>query len=116
MGWINVRGLRVNNASIGVHDHERQTPQPVIVDFSVCVDVHKAALTDQLDHTVDYTRLVQMVTEVCQRRHFFLLETLCDVLAVELLERFAVRQVMVEVHKPSALPSGCVSVRVERQR
>ena len=116
MDWINVRGLRVNNASIGVHDHERETLQPVIVDFSVCVDVHKAASTDQLDHTIDYTRLVQLVAQVCQSRHFFLLETLCEMLAVELLERFAVRQVMVEVHKPNALPSGCVSVRVERQR
>jgi 7,8-dihydroneopterin aldolase/epimerase/oxygenase len=113
-GWIQLSGLRVDGARVGVYAHER--PRSILVDVGVFAPTLVAANTDNLDQTVDYDRLAHLVLEVGRARHYKLLETMCDKLAAAIFERFPVSRVRVAVHKPEATHGATATVSIERQR
>jgi len=112
--WIKIRDFRIENVSIGVHPAEKLQRQPIVLDFSVCLNVAQAIAEDKIQHTVDYTSLCEHVSAIACSRHFELVETLGEFLAQSLLQHFPIIKVSVEVHKPRALPYGIVSVHIER--
>ena len=115
-GWIRVRGVRIEDARVGVHPHERDRPQPVVVDVALWAHVARAAETDKITDTIDYGKIAATVVEVTTSRHFNLVEALCEALARALLGRFGVERVQVEVQKPGGLGVGLVSIAVERSQ
>ncbi|HSH23276.1 MAG TPA: dihydroneopterin aldolase [Acidimicrobiales bacterium] len=57
---IELRGLRVL-ARCGVGDGERSAPQPLEIDLDVTLDLRPAGSSDDLDDTVDYGNLSDVV-------------------------------------------------------
>ena len=57
---IELRGLRVL-ARCGYDDGERDVPQPLEIDLDVEVDLGPAGASDDLDDTVDYGGLCEVV-------------------------------------------------------
>jgi len=77
---IFVRGLEVQ-ASIGVHPHEHETTQPIIID--VLLDMGGAVLPedDMLAETLDYSIVADKAAELAQEAHVQLVETLASRIA-----------------------------------
>ena len=104
----------------GVHPEEQRLGQRFEVDLVCAMDLREAAKRDAEGATVSYSSLVDIVQEISGQKTFFLIETLADVIARTILERYAqIDAVTVSVRKPSApIPAtlGYVAVEVTRDR
>jgi dihydroneopterin aldolase len=111
-----VRSLIVR-AIIGIHPHERVTPQPVRISFEMETDIRAAARTDHISDALDYSRAADLVAALTRDGRFFLIETLAERIAERLLAEFRCDQVWVEVEKTEALADAAsVGISIERHR
>jgi dihydroneopterin aldolase len=117
IGTAGLKSLQID-CIIGIFDHERQTPQTVIVDIELDYDFVAAAGSDAIGDAVDYAAVARSVTEFVRRRAFQLIETMAEETAAMLLAQLTlVQAVRIEIRKPAALPvAACSFVRVERTR
>ena len=117
IGTAGLQGLRVE-CIVGIHPHERETRQSVILDIELDYDFAPAATVDAIGNAVDYTRVARQVAELAERRQFQLIETMAEETAALLLGQFPqVGRVGVEIRKPAAVAAAdCAFVRVERAR
>ena len=113
---VELRGLELRGR-LGVLAHERETGQPFLYDVELELPEPRA---DELEETVDYREVVELVRELSDGRRYRLLESLAAAVADALLERFGkVERVRVRVRKPEVDPGAPVeyaaaSVRRER--
>lgn len=112
-GWVHIRRLTIPNASVGIYPRERRARQPVAIDVSLWLDMTTAAREERISGTVDYDDVASIVRTLTLDRHYPLIEFLAHTLAAELLNRFPVERVRVEIHKPDALPDATASVEIE---
>ena len=103
---IKIKGLRVY-AHHGVFDFERQNGQDFYIDVTVWVS-GKAAMTDDLNHTVHYGDLAKALVEAAKSQPVDLIEALAQRL-LDLTLNFGggslsglVKKAKVTVHKPNA--------------
>lgn len=89
----------VVDAIVGVHEAERQAPQPVEIDLELTVDLARAGRSDSLDDTVDYERVEARVREIVGSTSFFLLEALATRVTDALLADDAVERVRIRMRK-----------------
>ena len=117
VGTAGLKDLRVD-CIVGVYEHERHTPQTLMVDVEIDYDFAAAAASDAIGDAVDYDRVAAAVTGLAERRQFQLIETMAEETAGMLLEQLAAAQaVRLEIRKPAAVPAAaCSFVRVERKR
>lgn len=104
---IKLDGLRVF-AHHGVFDYERQNGQDFYIDATVWIDGYKAAVNDDLNHTVHYGELAKAIVDNVKSEPVDLLETLAQRL-LDLVMNFGggdatgkVRKAKITVHKPNA--------------
>lgn len=98
---ITLRGLSAMG-SHGVHDFERAGSQVFTSDLKLFVDARKAAETDDVDHTVDYSQMAERAVEILSGEPVYLIETLASNLAEMALTFPLVQAVEATVHKPMA--------------
>jgi dihydroneopterin aldolase len=117
IGTIGLHDLRVD-CIVGIHPHERETPQAVFVDLELDYDFGPAAVSDAIGDAVDYTALTALVAALLQERRFQLLEAMAEAAATEVLGHDAhVAAVRLEIRKPAAVPGAANSfVRISRVR
>jgi 7,8-dihydroneopterin aldolase/epimerase/oxygenase len=112
---VEVTGLELPGRH-GVEDWERETEQPFIYDAELELPEPSA---DELESTVDYREIVELVAKISERRQFRLLESLAAAVADALLERFPAERVRVRVRKPEVrlgAPVEHAAATVERAR
>ena len=108
-----IEGLQVE-VLVGVYDHERDAPQPLLFDLELSYDNRVPATSDAVADTIDYAAVCEAVRRFVSGRRPRLLETLAEGLAEELLHGFAVEMVRVRIRKPLAAEAlGAASVGVE---
>ncbi len=104
----------------GVHDWERQAPQPFEVDVELVADLRRAGKSDDLDKTIDYGRVFELVKEIVEARTFLLLEAIAETIAASVLDRYSlVESIVVRVRKPKVRLAGSLDyagVEIERRR
>ena len=97
--------LRLKNmrfyAYHGVLPEEKRLGQWFEVDLEVKTDLQKAGLSDQLEDTLDYSRLLKLVQEVVTEEKFNLIEALAERIAQKIAESFPARDLTVRVRKPN---------------
>jgi dihydroneopterin aldolase len=93
---VEVAGLELPGRH-GVEEWERETEQPFVYDVEL--ELPEPA-EDEIEQTVDYREIVELVREISERRQFQLLEKLAAAVAEELMERFPADRVRVRVRKP----------------
>jgi dihydroneopterin aldolase len=99
-----LRGMRFD-ARHGVLPHEKVEPQPFEVDVILHADLARAAETDALEDTVDYSAISQLVGTIVTGPSFDLIEGLAGAIASAVLaatEPALVGAVEVRVRKPEA--------------
>jgi dihydroneopterin aldolase len=115
---IEVHGIRARGHH-GVLDSERVTGQPFIADVILAVDTRRAARSDDLGDTVDYSQVAQAVYAELSGEPVDLIETLAERIAARCLEFTAVQAVEIALHKPEApvgVPASDVVLRILRER
>lgn len=117
MGTISLTGLRVFGHH-GVLEHERTVGQTFVVDLSLEADLGAAAATDDVDDTVNYAAVAEVVETIVAGSPVNLLETLAVAIADTLLTEFPkVASTEVTVNKPRApIPVDFANVAVTVQR
>ncbi len=104
---VELRGLEVFGRH-GATDDERLQGQTFL--FDVRLEVSDDALSDRLEHAVDYEEVAACVREVSDGRQFTLVEALAAAVADEIVSRFPVARVRVRARKTAVRPAG---LRVE---
>ena len=103
---------------LGVDDHERVAVQRAEVDLTLWANLRRAADTDELPMTIDYTRLYDAVQEIASRRPYHLVEALAETIAKEIARLFPVVRVRVRVrkiHLPFRANLKCIEVEFEEK-
>ena len=113
MDLIKISGLR----ELGVHGvlpEEQIRPQPFEVNLEMSVDLQTAGASDELDDTVDYSQVCDIVALAATERSYKTLERLAQVVGQRLMERYGCESVRVRAAKPEPpLPLAIQEVAVE---
>ena len=100
---IFVRGLLVQ-ASIGVHPHEHETTQPIVIDIDLDMGGMALPNEDRLAETLDYATVADAAERLALEAHVQLVETLAErICDWALAEDERVQSVAVSISKPQAL-------------
>lgn len=105
---LSLSGMRFQGRH-GVLPEEKVNPQPFEVDLVLHLDLAEAAATDDLDKTVDYANLFDLVRAIVEGRSFDLIEALAGAIAAAVLAATGqerVSSVEVRVRKPEAPIDG----------
>jgi dihydroneopterin aldolase len=114
---IEISGLSLYTR-LGVSAAEREIGQRLLIDITLEVGESAATETDDVDDTVDYGEVCNLVALVAQQRTYRTLERLCTAIADRLLDDFSIEAVSVKAAKPEPpipLPVEEVSVTVWRE-
>lgn len=114
---IEVRGIRARGHH-GVLESERLTGQPFIADVTIAVDTRRAAGSDDLADTVDYSQVAQAVYAELSGEPVDLIEVLAERIAERCLAFTGVHAVEIALHKPEApvgVPADDVVLRIVRE-
>jgi dihydroneopterin aldolase len=115
---IELRGLRALGVC-GVLPEEQERPQPLEVDVDIEADLTAAGMSDDLDDTVDYGAVCELVERVITTETFFLIERLAERIAELILSDDRVLALTVAVRKtrpPVAQILATSGVRIRRVR
>jgi len=100
---IFVKGLHIQ-ASIGVHPHEYESTQPIIIDVELDMADMVLPQQDRLAETLDYGLVAEKCEEIALEAHVQLVETLAERIANWALKADQrVQSVAVRIAKPQAL-------------
>lgn len=113
--------IRLHNMTFygyhGASSAERETGRRFEVDAELFFPVSRAARTDRLKNTIDYTKVYTCVEKVILQNHFTLLETVADRLAQSILKNFPIRKVTIRVRKKiPPIPGNLDHIEVELTR
>ncbi|VAW49083.1 Dihydroneopterin aldolase [hydrothermal vent metagenome] len=117
MDIIFIQGLKTH-AIIGIYDWERENRQPLIFDIEMSLPISSAAMSDNIDDTVDYKCVSDEIIELVENSRFELLESLCEAICQHILEHHtAVQKIQLKVSKPQAVAeTDTVGLIITRQR
>ncbi len=112
--WIIVENLSLR-AIIGIFDFERDRRQEVRISFRIATDISSASETDDIEQALDYKRVTKQVIELVETSSFFLVETLVERIATQILQEPRAILVEVKLEKPGALRhANSVGVQITR--
>jgi dihydroneopterin aldolase len=99
---INVTGIKAFGFH-GVLPHEAVDGQEFIVDLKVDLDLRAASISDDLNQTINYADLAQIVHDNIVGERVQLIERLAGRIADEIIATYTqIRSIQVTVHKPHA--------------
>jgi dihydroneopterin aldolase len=100
---------------VGIWDWERQVKQTVILDVEMAADIRKAALSDNIEDTIDYKKVSKRLLSFVGESQFQLVETLTENIARIIVTEFGVSWVRVRLNKQGAIRnSRDVGIMIER--
>ena len=102
MEKIIIKGLKLF-AYHGVNPEEKVDGQNFILDITAELDVRKARLSDNIDHTVSYAKIIKTAKAVFTAESYNLIETAANKVGMAImLEYPKLRSVTVLLKKPEA--------------
>ena len=102
MEKIIVKGLRLK-AYHGVNPEEKIDGQMFELDITVLTDAKKAAISDELDDTVSYAKIIKTARAVFTAQSYNLIEYAAHIVGTEIMREYpALESVTVLLKKPEA--------------
>ncbi len=116
MDTIAINGITCD-ANIGISGQERSAVHTLMIDVLLKLDLEAAGNEDNLELTVDYTKVIQRVQKLVADHEFLLLEAVAGHLCKALLTGSRVQAVRVTVRKfPESLREIIDHVAVDMER
>jgi len=101
----------------GVYPEERRVGQRFLADLILYTDLSAPALTDDVNHSTDYSKVVPDVKQVLEGEPVNLIETLADRVVSKIFQNYPlVESVEVTIFKPEAPVEAAVAVHIRRDR
>ncbi|WP_274648441.1 dihydroneopterin aldolase [Paenibacillus humicola] len=104
----------------GVFPEENKLGQQFYVDLELRLDLTRAAETDELEHTVNYAGIHELIKQIVEGPPFKLIEALAGGIASRVLDAYTnVNEVTVRVtkpHPPFDIQFDGVTVELSRKR
>jgi dihydroneopterin aldolase len=104
----------------GLFEHERTNGQDFFVDLTLEIDLRAASMSDEIDDTVNYAEITDLVVTEITSNPVSLIEKLAGRIAERILNNHSkVKSVMVTVHKPQAPVTATlkdIAVQITRTR
>ena len=115
MDKIFLHGMKADTL-IGVYDWERQHKQTLILDLDVVLP-ENSHQDDNIEHTIHYGEMCQLIRQELADCDFKLLESLAEFVAQLVFEHYPTPQLRLRVSKVGVLPDVReVGIEIERQR
>lgn len=111
---ILIEGLELSSR-VGVPEEERGEAQRLTANLVLEPIRDFRALKDRLENTVDYFAAGECIKALSLARPRHLIETLAEEIAGELLARFPLRAVEIELRKYILPDTAFVAVRIRRE-
>jgi dihydroneopterin aldolase len=110
---LSLEGLRFD-ANLGILDHEKTGPQPILVDAQLNLGTQPLLpRDDDIMHVLDYRKVRRIIIDECTAEHVNLLESLIGKLANRLMQLPGVIGVRVRIVKLEIFDDCEVAIRVE---
>ncbi len=103
----------------GVLPEENKLGQNFYIDLNIYKNLHEAGESDELDKSVNYAEVYQIVERVTTGNVYKLIEKLASEIAKTLLFSFDIDKIWVRIKKPEAPIDGhydFVGVEISRKR
>ena len=92
---------------IGVNPQERIQEQNLFLDINLYVDFGDSTFSDDINKTIDYTKIAEIATQLAISKKYQLIESFCHELNILFLEKFErIKKSEITVKKPNALPKA----------
>ena len=102
---------------IGINEDERRNRQDVLINLTLETCTRIPGKSDDIKETVNYRTMTKQVIELVESSRFFLIEKMCEEIAILCLSDERVKHVTVCVEKPAALRfAKSVGICIERRR
>ena len=88
---------------IGISEKERERPQDILINVSLETDITQAALSDDLAHCVDYSKITKSILELSEVSQRKTLEAFATDIAALCLSHPKVQAARIRVEKTSAV-------------
>ena len=106
MNTISIIDLEIT-CIIGILPNERVKEQTLLLNINLDVDIGDSTFADDINETIDYTKISEMATQLAISKKYKLIESFCYDLNNLFLETFKVIQkTRITVKKPNALPKA----------
>jgi dihydroneopterin aldolase len=110
---LTLTGLRFD-ANLGILDHEKSAPQPILVDAELNQGIQPLLPhDDDIGHVLDYRKVRQIIIDECTAEHVNLLESLIGKLTRRLMQLPGVIGVRVKIAKLKIFEDCEVAIRME---
>ena len=114
MDIVYIKALQVETV-IGIYDWEREIRQRVVLDLDMGTDIRQAALTEDIESTLNYKSVSDRLVEFVSASEFLLVETMAEEVATLVMQEFSVPWLRLKVGKPDAIAAAeDVGVVIER--
>lgn len=100
---------------IGIYDWERKTKQKVNINLEIATDIKEAALTENIEKTINYKAVSKRIISFVEASNFYLVETMAEEICQIVLNEFKAPWVRLNLAKPMAV-SGAKDVGVIIER
>ena len=106
MNTISIVDLEIT-CIIGILPDERVKEQTLLLDIYLDVDFGNLTFADNINETIDYTKIAEIATQLAISKKYKLIESFCHDLNNLFLHTFKIiRQSKITVKKPNALPKA----------
>lgn len=100
---------------IGVYDNERHTKQRLILNIEFWTDLSAAARSDDLTHTINYGRVVELAEQLAAASSYLLLEAFADELYRLIALEMPFQKIRIDIAKPDIFAQAqSVGIVLER--
>lgn len=105
-------------ASIGIHPEEKLEEQRLLVSVKAYPEHPLKSPADDIEETLCYGRLADVIKNICSRRHYNILENLADILSEEIFSSMpGVLKVEIKLEKPDIIKAAqTVGIQIQRRR
>ena len=101
---------------IGVTGGERATPQRIVINLTIWPGTAFEKLQDDIERAINYVEVCRATREFVQSREWKLIETLASDLSADLMGKFSIQTIQVEVQKFVLPNTAYVSATARRSK
>jgi len=101
MSVLSIKNLKIP-AKHGVYDFEKNKNGIFEIDIHIYLDLANAMISDDLQDSVDYAKVVELAKRVFLKRDYNLIEFAAGKICEKIMEKYSIEKVIVKVRKPHA--------------